>query len=37
MASAMLVDSHCHIDSEEFALDREEVIRRARSAGVVAM
>lgn len=30
----MLVDSHAHIDGPEFDLDREDVIRRARDAGV---
>jgi TatD DNase family protein len=33
----MLIDSHCHIDGKEFDSDREEVIKRAREAGVVAM
>lgn len=28
------IDTHCHIDGEEFADDREMVIRRAREAGV---
>ena len=32
-----LVDSHCHIDGEAFDEDRDEVIKRARDAGVVAM
>lgn len=32
-----LVDSHCHIDGEEFDADRDEVVQRARSAGLVAM
>lgn len=32
-----LVDSHCHIDGPEFDPDREEVITRARAAGVSAM
>src|SRR3546814_4078008 len=31
---AMLVDSHCHIDAGEFDRDRDEVIARARAAGV---
>ena len=30
----MLVDSHCHLDAPEFDGDREEVIARARTAGV---
>jgi TatD DNase family protein len=33
----MLVDSHCHIDGEAFDADRDEVVARAREAGVVAM
>ncbi len=32
-----LVDSHCHIDGEQFDADRAEVIGRARAAGVTAM
>lgn len=32
-----LVDSHCHIDGTDFDSDREEVIERARTAGVAAM
>lgn len=33
----VLVDSHCHIDGEQFNTDRELVITRAREAGVAAM
>src|SRR6476620_3519379 len=33
----MLVDSHCHIDGEQFDADRDQVIRRAREAGVQTM
>ena len=29
-----IIDTHCHIDGEEFAEDREVVIQRAREAGV---
>jgi len=32
-----LVDSHCHLDDEQFAPDREETIARARAAGVETM
>ncbi len=31
------IDTHIHIDGEEFDADREEVITRAREAGVVKM
>ena len=33
----MFVDSHAHIDSEEYDADRDEVIARARAAGVRAI
>jgi TatD DNase family protein len=33
----MFVDSHCHIDGAEYDADREEVITRARDAGVGTM
>ena len=32
-----MFDTHCHIDEEAFAADREEVIARQRAAGVEAM
>lgn len=37
MPKAMLIDSHCHIDGEAFDADRDEVVERAREAGVAAM
>ena len=33
----MFVDSHAHIDGEEYDADRGEVVARAREAGVVAI
>ncbi len=33
----MLIDSHCHIDGEAFDDDRDEVVKRAREAGIVAV
>jgi TatD DNase family protein len=34
---APVIDSHCHLDSQEFDADREEVIERALAAGVKHM
>ena len=31
----MIIDTHCHLDFEQFASDREDVISRARKAGVL--
>ena len=31
------IDTHCHLDAPEFAVDRGEVRRRARNAGVVQL
>jgi len=36
-AVVRLVDSHCHIDMPQFDADREEVVARAREAGIVEM
>jgi TatD DNase family protein len=33
----VFIDSHCHIDGPEYDADREEVIARARDAGVTTM
>ena len=33
----MFVDSHAHIDGKEFDADRDEVIQRARDAGVTTI
>jgi TatD DNase family protein len=33
----MLVDSHCHLDFPEFADELDEVVRRARQAGVATL
>jgi len=30
----MIIDSHCHIDGERFDTDRDEVVERARDAGL---
>ncbi|MBP9663013.1 MAG: TatD family hydrolase [Pyrinomonadaceae bacterium] len=32
-----MIDSHCHIDGEQFDADRDEVVQRAHDAGVAAM
>ncbi len=31
------IDSHCHIDGEQFDTDRDDVVQRAEDAGIVAM
>jgi TatD DNase family protein len=36
-SSRMFIDSHCHLDGHRFDSDREEVIARAREAGIVNM
>lgn len=33
----IFVDSHCHIDGEQFDADRDEIVQRAKDAGVKAM
>ena len=33
----IFIDSHCHIDGEQFDGDRDEVVERARDSGVKAM
>lgn len=36
-ASVALIDSHCHLDDERFAEDRDAVVERARAVGVTQM
>ena len=31
------IDTHCHLDGEEFAQDRDEVVQRAREAGCTSI
>lgn len=33
----IFIDSHCHIDGEQFDEDRDDVVARAKAAGVAAM
>ena len=33
----MLVDSHCHLDFNDFEEDFDEILERARANGVTAM
>lgn len=33
----LLIDTHCHLDTEAFDVDRDEMLARARAAGVGAM
>lgn len=33
----IFIDSHCHIDGEQFDADRDEVVQRAKDAGIAAM
>ena len=35
--AAPIIDSHCHLDFEEYGTDREATLARARAAGVVTM
>ena len=33
----MLIDSHCHLDFDDFAAERDAVVERARTAGIQRM
>jgi TatD DNase family protein len=37
MPTANYIDTHCHLDGEEFAADRDAVVQRAREAGCTAV
>lgn len=32
-----MIDSHCHIDEEAYAADREEVLQRQKDGGIEAI
>ena len=36
-ASAPIIDSHCHLDFDEYGTDRTATLERARAAGIVTM
>ena len=37
LLSLQYIDTHCHLDGEEFAADRDDVVQRAREAGCTAI